>query len=386
MTKINDEIVSMAKQFVSSLLMHETPDELVYHTIDHTRAVVKNAEFIGKKENLNKDELRILEVAAWFHDVGYLVKYAGHEEVSAKTAVEFLEKSNVNKESIDLVRQSILATLLPQKPSSKIAGILCDADMMHLGTIEYFKLIDKLRKEWKKTDFKPLDKLKFEEASLELLENHRYHTAYGREVLQKEKDKNIEILKSRISEKQNKINRKEQKKEKKSNSYSRGVDSMFKLTARNQINLSSIADNKSNILISISLVITMLVRKFEENPTIILPTLIFLVFSLATIVLAILSTRPNISSGKFTKLDISQMKVNLLFFGNFYKMNLDDYEWAVEEMINNDEYLYSTMIKDQYSLGTVLARKYKLLRWSYNVFMIGMIISVVSFILATAVF
>jgi hypothetical protein len=130
----------------------------------------------------------------------------------------------------------------------------------------------------------------------------------------------------------------------------------------------------------------MLVRKFEENPAIILPTLIFLTFSLATIVLAILSTRPNISSGKFTKLDISQMKVNLLFFGNFYKMNLDDYEWAVEEMINNDEYLYSTMIKDQYSLGTVLARKYKLLRWSYNVFMIGMIISVVSFVMATAVF
>jgi len=125
-----------------------------------------------------------------------------------------------------------------------------------------------------------------------------------------------------------------------------------------------------------------LVSRFEEVPSIIIPTIIFILFSLITIVFAILSTRPNISSGTFTKEDIRQNKVNLLFFGNFYNMELDDYEWAIEELMKNDENLYSTMIKDQYFLGKVLARKYKLLRIAYSIFMFGIIISVLSFVLA----
>ena len=63
-------------------------------------------------------------------------------------------------------------------------------------------------------------------------------------------------------------------------------------------------------------------------------------------------------------------------------MKLDDYEWAIEELMKNDKNLYSTMIKDQYSLGKVLVKKYKLLRIAYNVFMFGMIISVLAFMLA----
>ena len=180
--------------------------------------------------------------------------------------------------------------------------------------------------------------------------------------------------------------KKKKKPSKKGKSYSRGVDSMFKLTARNQINLSSIADNKSNILISlngiiISLGLVALASKFKEEPAIIIPTVIFIVFSLSTIILAILSTRPYISSGKFTKKDIKQKKVNLLFFGNFYKMGLNDYEWAIREMINDDQYLYNTMTKDQYSLGKVLAKKYRLLRWAFNVFMLGLVVSVIAFLL-----
>jgi hypothetical protein len=124
-----------------------------------------------------------------------------------------------------------------------------------------------------------------------------------------------------------------------------------------------------------------LASKFNEEPAIILPTVIFIAFSLTTIILAILSTRPNISTGKFSRDDIKQKKVNMLFFGNFYKMELDEYEWAIGEMINDDQYLYSTMAKDQYSLGKVLARKYRLLRWAYNIFMIGLVVSVSAFLL-----
>jgi len=161
---------------------------------------------------------------------------------------------------------------------------------------------------------------------------------------------------------------------------------MFRMTARNQINLSSIADNKANILISInSIILTVLLSlgpgKISDYPHITIPVVVFIATCLVTIIFAILSTRPKISSGNFTKEDIHNQKVNLLFFGNFYNMKYEEYSWAVKEMMKDDNYLYSNMIKDQYSLGKVISQKYVLLRIAYTVFMIGLIISTLSFAL-----
>ena len=378
---MNETIIREAEEFVTGLLKNETPETYSYHTLDHTLEVVKNAVFIGTKENLSEDEMSILRVAAWFHDVGYIKTYKGHEKESAAMASKFLERQGVDENIRVSVAESILATAFPRNPESRVARVLCDADFMHLAQENYFEQAEKLRQEQKNAGIRKLKKAEFDQESIKLFEAHSWHTAFCKYNLNEPKQKNLEILKERIAKRTTKAKMKAAK----SKNYSRGVDSMFKLTARNQINLSHIADNKSNILISlngiiISLALATLVSKFKQEPDIIVPTIIFILFSLSTIVLAVLSTRPNISSGKFTREDIKQKKVNLIFFGNFYNMALEEYEWAVAEMINDDPYLYSTLTKDQYSLGKVLAKKYHLLRWAYNVFMVGLVISVGAFL------
>jgi hypothetical protein len=95
--------------------------------------------------------------------------------------------------------------------------------------------------------------------------------------------------------------------------------------------------------------------------------------------LSVVATRPNITSGNFTKEDVKQKKVNLLFFGNFHKVKLDEFEWAMGEMMKDRDYLYSSMTKDLYYLGLVLNKKYKILRITYTIFLIGIIASVVAF-------
>ncbi len=107
-----------------------------------------------------------------------------------------------------------------------------------------------------------------------------------------------------------------------------------------------------------------------------------LMSSVITIIFAILSTRPKVTSGIFTREDVEAKKVNLMFFGNFYKMPLHEYDWAMNEMMKDRDYLYSTMIKDLYYLGLVLQRKYNLLRIAYNLFMTGIIITVIAFVIA----
>jgi hypothetical protein len=103
------------------------------------------------------------------------------------------------------------------------------------------------------------------------------------------------------------------------------------------------------------------------------------VVCLGGIVFAILSTRPKVTSGVFTREQIEQKKANLLFFGNFYKMHEDDFEWGVNEMMNDADYLYNSLIRDLHSLGKVLGRKYRFLRISYSVFMYGIILSVLAY-------
>jgi len=172
----------------------------------------------------------------------------------------------------------------------------------------------------------------------------------------------------------------------KSDSPDRGIQTLYRVTLKNHITLSDIADTKANILLSvnaiiISLALSNLIPKLDNpsNDYLIYPTVIFVTFSIIAMILAVLATRPNVTSGEFTKDDVAQKKVNLLFFGNFHKMKLEEYQWAMDELVKDKDYIYSSLTKDLYFLGIVLNRKYSLLRWTYTIFMIGMILSVIAF-------
>ena len=395
MGKIEASAVRKVAEYITGMFKEHIPPELTYHSLEHTRYVVKAVDRIGAEEGLDAHTLQIAQVSAWMHDIGYAFSTEDHESESKRIAVEFLTSIGVDEADIAQVVACIEATRVPQKPASEAARVLCDADMLHLSVPDYYDHIERMRQERKFIEQRKISKQELDKTSVDFFTRHHYHTSYGKTVLQQGKEKNFAMIQEKINKRDDKTKDKElnkeisklQKKLEKSKGYSRGVESMFRLTARNQINLSSIADNKSNILISvntiiISIVLTVLVSRFGEYPNMILPSLIFLTFSLITIIFAILSTRPNISSGRFTKDDIREKKVNLLFFGNFYNMSLDEYGWALEEMMKDDEYLYSTMIKDQYFLGKVLAKKYKLLRKAYDFFMFGIILSVLAFVLA----
>jgi hypothetical protein len=164
----------------------------------------------------------------------------------------------------------------------------------------------------------------------------------------------------------------------------RGVETLFRTTSHNHLLLSQMADNKANILITInsiilSILVTVLARKVDDIPLLIIPSVMIVTVCLTTMVFAILSTRPNITAGKFSRDDVKNKKINLLFFGNFHGMDIEDYEWSMKEMMKDGDYLYGSLIKDIYYLGKVLGKKYKFLRLAYNIFMFGFVLSVIAF-------
>ena len=162
---------------------------------------------------------------------------------------------------------------------------------------------------------------------------------------------------------------------------------VFRIMSQTQNNLSQMADSKANILISVnaiilSVMISSLFEKLQTDPNLQIPLALIVLVCVLSIVFGILATRPNVSGGTFTKEDIAAKKTNLLFFGNFHNMSLDDYNWGMTEMLNDKYYMNNSMIKDNYFLGVVLAKKYKYLRIAYNIFMYGLIIAMIAFVVA----
>jgi len=172
----------------------------------------------------------------------------------------------------------------------------------------------------------------------------------------------------------------------------RGVETLFRTASSNHMKLSGMADNKAHILLSInsiiiSIILSVLAKKLTDATYLVIPTILLLYTSVITIVFAVLTTKPKISKGVFTREQITKREVNLLFFGNFHQMDLVNYEWAIQEMMHDKEYLYKSMTKDIYFLGKILARKYHYLNIGYRIFMYGLLSSVVayavSFLIAT---
>ena len=411
MTESNKALVAAAEQYVVNIFSQKIAKELMFHSFAHTRDVVLHCEMIAGNYELDETDHTALLLAAWFHDTGYSSgSKKVHEEESARIATEFLQQRNVPIELIHKVNGCILATRMPQSPGNLIQRIICDADLFHLGTDEFNKKNKLLREEINNFQHEKIGKKDWRRLNIEFLERHRYFTEYAREALEPVKHRHLEELKEKtgkkkkephplISEKfaaepapdpvdEKPVDEKpvEVPKEKRDRT-DRGIVAMFRIMSESHNNLSQMADSKANIMISvntivISIMVSVLLGKLQFYPEFIIPTIILVGVCLTAVIFAILATRPNISSGTFTRNDIENKQVNLLFFGNFYNMQLPDYDWAMKEMMKDKDYLYGSMIKDIYFLGVVLARKYKFLRLSYSIFMYGLIVSILAFTIA----
>jgi HD superfamily phosphodiesterase len=388
-----ENLLIVVEKHVSSLLRTELPHTFIYHNLSHTLRVVKSTKELIEGEHISGVDVENLLIAAWFHDVGYTKSCENHEESSVAIMKAFFKENVIDGDRIINVSNLILSTKMGYEPQAHLEKILNDADNSHFGKKGYIEICDLLREEWEQLGQKTFTDTEWTQENITFFtQHHRFYTDFALENWQQTKDKNLASL-FKILKKQKQEEKKSKKKDeelalKKSKAKlpERGIETMFRVTLKNHITLSNIADTKANILLSVnaiivSLVLSNLVSKLDNpsNSYLILPTVIFVLFTVASIVLSVLATRPNVTSGKFTKDDVANKKVNLLFFGNFHKMSLDDFEWAMGEMMKDRDYLYSSMKKDLYFLGKVLDKKYKILRITYIVFIVGIIISVFAY-------
>ncbi len=395
------DLIREAEQYVKNLFLTKKNELLLFHNMGYIKKTVSFANQLCEMEKVTGKEREDILVSAWLFSTGFLFDYVDYKKQSSKVAHQFLKEKGLDKQRIEKIIK-IIETVLQNKIHDNICGeILYDASEFYLASEDFLLWVRYHRQERNYFLIPKLTKRSFWQTVQNFLNEHHYCTVSAQKMFEAEKEKNAakikfvlsqELLKQLpvnnhmlIEEMKEEINQINLKVEKRLSS-ARGFDTLYRITSRNQVSLSSMADNKAHILITlntliVSAITTFALVKHHDLQFLIFPSIVTLSFSMISISYAIFATRPQIRPGVFKMDDFYNKKVSLIFYGNFYKMNYDDYEKAMTDMLKDQDLLLSNLNRDQYTLGKILGRKFKLLNISFTVFLVGFVISALAFLI-----
>ncbi|MEL6863064.1 MAG: Pycsar system effector family protein [Bacteroidota bacterium] len=373
-------IVDNCRQFITQLFADQLSKDFRYHDLNHTLSVYKYSQQFGQDLKCTEEELELLALAALLHDSGYTRVYEGHEAAGQDIAREWLDQQNYPPAKVETICRLIAATIPNKKPRNKLQEIIKDADLSNVGSDHFFESGEKLRHEWSTLLEQHYDDLEWRVNTLVFLNNHRYYTAPAKSLFGAQKKSNLKKLKKLIKKEKKEL----VKKEGTDIANSRSAQMMFKTALRNHIDLTNIADNKANMMLSINtIVITitmpLLAGNIEDNMFLVFPASILLITCVLSVIFATMATRPIKMTGLSDPSKINKGQTNYFFFGNFYRMSNPDYQSGIRQVISNEEALETTIINDLFYLGRALGQKYNQLRICYGIFMIGITLTVISF-------
>jgi uncharacterized protein len=168
-----------AEEAIMTKLKNELAEHLTYHSYFHTLDVLNAAMQIAETEHISKEEVSLLRIAAAYHDSGFLEVYKGHELKSCEYARRDLPAFDFTEEQIEIICGIIMATKIPQSPTTKLQEIIADADLDYLGRSDYKHIAAKLFAELKVQNI-----LKEESEWIKLQESfikaHNYFTHFGK--------------------------------------------------------------------------------------------------------------------------------------------------------------------------------------------------------------
>lgn len=380
------------KTYIFELFKVELSCNCVYHNFAHTEQTVDTVKELAEAYNLSETEIENLTIAGWFHDTGYTKDYKNHEEESVKIMREYFG-DNVEKDRLDEIEALILSTKYGEEQKDLLQEILHDADFINIGKKKFSKRAELLKCEWEKLHHKTYDDFEWAQLQLDFLISKEFKTSKATSKYGDRREDNIRKQRDAVEKAKSdqfKLQLKETTTKAKLDKEGRGIETLYRSVYGYHMNLSSMADQKANIMISINtIVVSVIITLFGSGYTFadsggfqhmrfVFPMLLLVVSSLISVTFAILSARPNVTSKE--KYEFDNKSSSILFFGNFAQLQLQEFVDHVKELKDQKDELYDSMSVDIYHLGGVLIKKYKLLTWSYNIFMSGLILCAVGFI------
>ncbi len=374
--------------YLKDFYRDKMPNAYKFHDFTYLKSVLKQVKKMIKAFELTSPEAEILLAANWFRYAGMAHQYEDYQIESAKLAAAYLKNLDWKSSHIDQVKKTILNSTGANKPTSTLEEITQDAGFAYLGKSNFFDNISFLKIELENIQEDKIGDKEWNNIIYDKLSSCHFHTAYANNKYQDKIAAHLTNQRKNLKKSKRDDIRKKTGKE-----FGRGIDTLYRATYRNHINLSSIADGKANMMISIntiilSAIITLLGTSITLTGKVafdhfryFLPILILLVSVLGSAVFAILSANPKVTSSDIEKKDLVKRTKSILFFGNFIHMEQKEFVENIAFLKKNEKLLYDNMAVDIYELGQVLSTKYKMIKISYNIFMVGLILCVASFLI-----
>ena len=377
-------IVHAAEKQVSRLLKNRLDEKITYHNLPHALAVRDAAMQLAARAALSEEDREILELAALFHDTGFVETYEGHEDAGCRIAEEVLHREGYPQEKLEKVLACITVTKISNQPENLLEMLMRDADMYHLASEDYLTTVGSLRKEWAVFQDQHYTDAEWHDLNHKFLKGHSYYSHAARELWDERKTANQKVLKKLVKEKtavpaeDGRV------------TGTRSAQMMFKTSLRNHIDLSNLADNKANIMLSINAIIITIAMPLaatyvRAHAFLLAPMCAMLATCLTSMFYATMATRPIKMIGYTEKESVRQGKANLFFFGNFFKMSFEECSEGMLHIATDEKRLDSAILRDLFFLGKSLGRKYTQLRTCYTVFLVGVGITVLTFLISYVV-
>jgi HD superfamily phosphodiesterase len=391
------DIITAAEDYVRHIFEEKIPSNIyMYHNWVHTCQVRDEVLLLARQAGVSNGDLEILNLATLFHDVGFSEAYSGHEDHSIRIAKEFLTSVHYPSEKMKVIEALINATRVDVKPKTNLESLIKDADTSSLGKSHFHIYTNSLRKELNTLQNAVLSKRDWAKTNLRFLDEHEYYSDVANERYALMKSENKKLLAAELAQMETDHDQKDGKVkkapvERNTIATNKSAQTQFKTALRNHIDLSSIADNKANIMLSVNaLIITfalpLLGKEIAVNRMLLFPTMMLLSVCVVSMIFATLATRPIPMKGYSSMESILAKKSNLFFFGNYYRMSFDEYEKGMNATIADDDILDTTIMRDLFFLGRTLGFKYAHLRKCYTIFMYGIITTVIAFVIVFAFF
>jgi len=385
-----------AKEHVFDLFKKKSTPRLVYHNYELTTKLLDLLTEISQEVQATDQAQELAKLAGLFVHTGFLFNYQNATDASVQQAERFLLDRKYSKAKTEKVKDLIRMMGTNKMPVTEEQELFNDAlNTLHFGA-RFSGKRSLLQLEEELIQQKVLPKEQWASLQLQSLLGAKFYTSYGKTKYEPVIAQNIFSLKRQLDKLGKKGNvvldspsQPNIFQDLESDIPNRAIQTYFRTNYRNHINLSAIADNKANIMISVnaillSVLVSLLTYKniTETNPMVLMAVIIFFITGLASLVYAVLSARPKVTTINKNVKDVQELKKNLVFFGNYVHLNLEEYEEAVDAMFRDGELIYGNMTRDIYFLGKVLDKKYRYLTNSYNIFMVGFVATAITFIVA----
>lgn len=186
-----------AERHIMKVLEKGLSPKLHYHSIAHTKDVVKAVERFALLEGVTDEGLFLLKSAATYHDAGFVESYEKNEPIGARMAEEILPKYGYSTAHINQIKELIFVTQIPHKPKNRLEEIICDADLDYLGRSDFHEIADYLRRELREHGKIDSDR-KWDEMQVGFLNMHKYFTPTAIASRQEKKMQNLKEVMERL--------------------------------------------------------------------------------------------------------------------------------------------------------------------------------------------